>query len=216
MCGIAGVFQFDGRGACPEQLWAMIAQVRHRGPDAAEVLVDDPVGLAHARLSILDPANGRQPMRTSDGAIAITFNGEIFNHVELRETLRACGHRFHTRSDTEVILHAYREYGEKCVDHLNGQWAFAIWDKPRQALFLSRDRLGIHPLFTTECKGKFHFASEVKSLFVVPEVRRELDPRGLSQLFTLWTSLPPTTVFRDIEELPPGHNLLVTRNERRC
>jgi asparagine synthase (glutamine-hydrolysing) len=190
----------------------MIARLGHRGPDAMAVFVDgheggQHVGLAHSRLSIVDLENGRQPM--CYGSLTITFNGEIYNHVELRETLIQKGHTFQTRSDTEVILHAYQEYGEECVEHFNGQWAFAIWDRSRQTLFLSRDRFGIRPLYYTQSSGKLLFASEIKSLFVHPEVCREIDPHGLSQLFTFWTTLTPRTIFREILELPPGHNLLV-------
>ena len=187
----------------------MIAQVRHRGPDATATFVDRQVGLAHARLSIVDLEYGRQPMHY--GPLTITFNGEIYNYIELRERLVRKGHSFRTRSDTEVILHAYQEYGEQCVEHFNGQWALAIWDRHRQTLFLSRDRLGIRPLYYTRVPGRLLFASEIKSLFVDSEVSRELDPRGLGQLFTFWTTLTPRTVFREILELPPGHNLMVDR-----
>ncbi|MEO2046111.1 MAG: hypothetical protein ABGX16_06000 [Pirellulales bacterium] len=118
--------------------------------------------MAHSRLSVVDLENGRQPM--CYGSLTITFNGEIYNYVELRETLIQKGHTFQTRSDTEVILHAYQEYGEECVEHFNGQWAFAIWDQSRQTLFLSRDRFGIRPIYYTQNSGKLLFASEIKSL----------------------------------------------------
>ena len=212
MCGIAGIIRLDRRPVSIGRLEAMIARLGHRGPDAMAIFVDGHeggkhVGLAHSRLSIVDLENGRQPM--SYGSLTITFNGEIYNYVELRETLIQKGHTFQTRSDTEVILHAYQEYGEECVEHFNGQWAFAIWDQSRQTLFLSRDRFGIRPLYYTQNSGKLLFASEIKSLFVHPEVCREIDPHGLSQLFTFWTTLTPRTIFREILELPPGHNLLV-------
>lgn len=187
----------------------MIALVRHRGPDDRGVMVDGQAGLAHARLSIIDLDGGRQPMPNEDHSIWVTFNGEIFNYVELRETLRRKGHRFATRSDTEVIVHMYEEFGDGCVEHFNGQWALAIWDRPRRRMFLSRDRLGIRPLFHTSVGSRFLFASEVKSLFVDPDVPRRIDPQGLNQLFTFWSPLPPTTVFKGISELPPGHNLIV-------
>ena len=209
MCGIVGMLRWNQRQACAEQLKAMIAMVRHRGPDAAEVYTDGHVGLAHARLSIIDLENGRQPMQTADGKLVVTFNGEIYNYLELREALMARGHHFRTHSDTEVILHAYAEYGERCVEHFNGQWAFAIWDRAAQRLFLSRDRLGIRPLFYTQAARTFLFASEIKSLFAHPNVTRALDPSGLNQLLTFWAPLAPTTMFRDILELPPGHNLIV-------
>ena len=187
----------------------MIAPLRHRGPDANGVFVDGPAGLAHARLSIIDLDGGRQPMPNEDHSIWVTFNGEIFNYLELRETLQQKGHRFATRSDTEVIVHAYEEFGDRCVEHFNGQWSLAIWDRPRRRMFLSRDRLGIRPLYYTFAGGRFLFASEVKSLFVDPDVPRSIDPRGLNQLFTFWSPLPPTTVFEGISELPPAHNLIV-------
>ena len=209
MCGIAGILRLDDQEVSPQRLEAMIAQVHHRGPDAAEWFVNRNVGLAHSRLSIIDLGNGRQPMQTSDGRLTVTFNGEIFNYVELRRTLIEQGHQFRTQSDTEVILHAYEEYGEHCVEHFNGQWAFAIWDKQRNSLFLSRDRMGIRPLFYTQTGRQFLFASEIKSLFTHPEINRALNPQGVSQLFTFWTPLAPTTVFQDIQELPPGHHLLV-------
>ncbi len=201
--------------ACAERLSAMIALIRHRGPDAAEVYLDQRLGLAHARLSIIDLANGRQPMQTSDGRLVVTFNGEIFNYLELRDSLMARGHKFRTRSDTEVILHAYAEYGQRCVEHFNGQWAFAIWDRVRHRLFLSRDRLGIRPLFYTLADNTLLFASEVKSLFAHPAVRRELDPHGLDQLLTCWAPIAPRTLFRDVWELPPGHNLEVDGDQLR-
>lgn len=201
--------ELDGRETSPQRLEAMIDRVRHRGPDAVGTFVDGAAGLAHARLSIIDLIGGRQPMQTSDGQLTVTFNGEIYNYLELRESLASRGCRFRTQSDTEVILHAYAEYGDRCVEHFNGQWAFAIWDKRRRKLFLSRDRLGIRPVFYTQVGNTFLFASEIKSLFVHPEIRREIDPDGMRQLFTFWTTLAPTTVFQDVYELPPGHNLVV-------
>jgi len=187
----------------------MVEQVHHRGPDCLNVLVDGPVGFGHARLSIIDLAHGHQPMSNRDGTLTVTFNGEIFNYIELRRELTDRGHRFATQSDTEVILHAYEEYGQRCVEHFNGQWAFAIWDKKRRELFLSRDRLGIRPLFYTTAAGAFLFASEVKALLAHGDVPRSIDLRGLNQLFTFWAPLAPRTVFEGIKELPPGHNLVI-------
>ncbi len=209
MCGIAGILHNDKQSVSATLLASMIGRVRHRGPDAAAVLVDGPVGLAHARLSLIDLDNGQQPMQTDDGKLVITFNGEVFNYIELRRTLMQRGHRFRTRSDTEVILHAYAEYGTRCVEHFNGQWAFAIWDRRRRRLFLSRDRMGIRPLFHTRVGDRFLFASEIKSLLACPEVPRRLDPFGMNQLFTFWTTQAPATVFQHISQLPPGHNLVV-------
>src|SRR5581483_11170870 len=175
MCGIAGILNVDESLVDQTALRAMIAALRHRGPDALGVYTDKHLGLAHARLSIIDLSTGQQPMHNEDKSIWITFNGEIFNYNELREELVGKGHRFATRSDTEVLIHLYEEKGEDCVDDLNGQWAFAIWDARRRKLFLSRDRLGVIPLFYTHAKQSFLFASEIKALLTHASVRRELD-----------------------------------------
>jgi asparagine synthase (glutamine-hydrolysing) len=215
VCGIAGVLHFDGSKPELRTLRRMLWPIRHRGPDASGVYVDGPVGLGHVRLSIIDLAGGRQPMANEDRSLWVTFNGEIFNYVELREPLLRRGHRFATQSDTEVILHLYEEFGEDCVGHFNGQWALAVWDKRRRRLFLSRDRLGIRPLFYTIARGKLLFASEIKALLTHPDVGAEIDPRGLNQVFTFWSTLPPRTVLKGISELPPGHNLIVEQGQAR-
>lgn len=207
MCGISGLLNLNGAPADPNRLGRMISTLLHRGPDANAVHVAGAVGLAHARLSIIDLQAGGQPMSTSDGRIWITFNGEIFNYIELRQELLAKGHRFATRSDTEVILNAYREFGEECVHHFNGQWAFAIWDSRDRKLFLSRDRFGVRPLFYTQTADTFCFASEMKALLTCPEVRAEIDLQGMDQIFTFWVTLPPRTVFKNIFQLPPGCSL---------
>jgi asparagine synthase (glutamine-hydrolysing) len=212
MCGISGMLKLDGSQADPNQLSRMIARLHHRGPDARGSYVSGSTGLAHARLSIIDLQSGAQPMSTADGGLWITFNGEIFNYIELREQLLGKGHSFATRSDTEVILNAYREFGEDCVNYFNGQWAFAIWDTKEHTLFLSRDRLGVRPLFYTQTTDSFLFASEIKALLAYPEVSREVDPKGMDQIFTFWVTLPPRTVFKNIFELPPGHSLTVKNN----
>jgi asparagine synthase (glutamine-hydrolysing) len=209
MCGIAGMLKLAGGEVDAGLLQQMIGTIRHRGPDAQNVYANAGVGLANARLSIVDIAGGGQPMSNADGSLWITFNGEIFNHVELREELLEKGDRFATRSDTEVILHLYRDLGEDCVHRLNGQWAFAIWDARRRKLFLSRDRVGIQPLFYTTADQNFIFGSEVKAIFAIPAVSRELDLHALDQFFTFWVSLPPRTIFRNISQLPPGHSLTV-------
>src|SRR5580658_2192526 len=209
MCGIAGLLNADGNAAEPDVLLRMISMLRHRGPDAAGVHVDRNVGLAHARLSIIDLAGGAQPMHNEDQSLWITFNGEIFNYLELRADLQKNGHTFTTRSDTEVILHLYEEKGRDCVHYMNGQWAFAIWDCKRQTLFLSRDRLGVRPLFYTLANGAFVFGSEIKAIFACPGVARELDLTGLDEVFTYWCTVPPRTAFKGISELPPGHSMVV-------
>jgi asparagine synthase (glutamine-hydrolysing) len=209
MCGIAGIFNFDGMAVTPESLLGMIRMLAHRGPDDTGFHAEDGVGLSHARLSIIDLAGGKQPMCNEDSSLWITFNGEIFNYLELREELVRKGHRFATRSDTEVILHLYEEKGENCVQYLNGQWAFAIWDNQRRRLFLSRDRLGVRPLFYTHTNKSFIFASEIKAIFAHPGITREIDVNGLDEVFTYWCTIPPTTIFRSIHELPPGHSMTV-------
>jgi asparagine synthase (glutamine-hydrolysing) len=185
----------------------MINAIRHRGPDGSGIHLDGGTGLAHARLSIIDHTDGGQPMSNGDGSLWITFNGEIFNYLELREDLIRKGHRFATASDTEVILRSYEEKGEDCVQDFNGQWAFAIWDARRRHLFISRDRMGILPLYYTTSDRAFLFASEIKSLFACPGVTREIDSAALHQTFTFWCTLPPRTIFKGVHELPAGHSL---------
>ena len=215
MCGIAGIIKTDGSAPHRERLGMMIAAIAHRGPDAQGIHCSGPAGLAHARLSIIDIEGGSQPMSISDGRLSITFNGEIFNYIELRDELIEKGHKFATRSDTEVILHLYQEEGEGCVQRLNGQWAFAIWDAAQQQLFMSRDRLGVRPLFYTQTTDTFTFASEIKAIFANPEIPRHLDLQALDQVFTFWVILPPRTAFKNICQLPPGHSLVLRNGKLR-
>ena len=181
MCGIAGIFA-NGSSAPPraDELSAMIRAIRYRGPDGDGFLREDRIGLAHARLSIIDLASGQQPIHNEDESVGVVFNGEIFNYVELRAQLEQAGHRFYTQSDTEVIVHLYEQHGEDFVAHLNGQFAIALWDRRRHQLVLARDRTGIRPLFYTTVKGRLAFASEVKALFALPEVPRRIAPRALA------------------------------------
>jgi len=208
MCGIAGMVTSDAEPVDAERVMAMAAMLNHRGPNDCGIHVEPRAALGHTRLSIVDLAGGRQPMSNNDGSLWITFNGEIFNHVEIREELVSKGHRFRTESDTEVILHLFEEHGTAAVEKLNGQWAFGIWNSRSQTLFLSRDRIGVRPLFYTVAGGRLLFASEIKALFVDPTISREIDPRGLDNIFTFWTTLPPRTPFKSIHALPPGHSLL--------
>jgi len=205
MCGIVGFVAETGNDA-ETVLRKMIRILRHRGPDEVGVHLDDAAALGHARLSIIDLAGGSQPMQNEDGSLWIVFNGEIFNYLELRGELASKGHHFATRSDTEVILHLFEDFGEECVSRLNGQWAFAIWDARKRKLFLSRDRLGVRPLFFTFAPGAFVFGSEIKGLLAYPGVRRELDLQALNEVFTFWHTIPPRTAFRGIHEVPPGHS----------
>lgn len=208
MCGICGSLSLGGAAVDRALIEKMMDRIRHRGPDGSGVHCEPGAGLGHVRLSIIDIAGGAQPMSAADGSIWITFNGEIFNYIELREELLAQGCRFATASDTEVILHLYRRDGERCVERLNGQWAFAIWDRPQKKLFLSRDRIGVRPLYYTQTPDRLFFASEIKALFACPGVDAALDLEALDQFFTFWTSVPPRTAFRQVLELPPGHSLV--------
>lgn len=213
MCGIAGIVKCPNAAVEKPLLQRMIGMVNHRGPDAVGFHLSGSVGLAHARLSIIDVGGGHQPMHNEDKTVWITFNGEIFNYVELREDLIKKGHRFQTQSDTEVIVHLYEEKGEECVHDLNGQWAFAIWDSRRERLFLSRDRLGVRPLFYAQTPEGFVFGSEIKSLLVVPSVPRAIDRQALDELFTFWVTLPPRTIFEGVSELPPGHSIILEHGD---
>ena len=210
MCGVAGIFSAPG-AAPPHRgdIEAMVRALHHRGPDGQGVLIDGPVGLGHARLSIIDLDGGAQPIANEDGRVQVVFNGEIFNYLELRADLIARGHRFRTASDTEVLVHLYEEHGDDFVVHLNGQFAIALWDARRQRLVLARDRVGIRPLYYTRLGGRLVFASEVKALFALREVPRRLDAAGLASVFSLWSVLPPRTVFEGIETLPPAHVMTV-------
>ena len=213
MCGIAGACDATGVRIDAATMAAMIAMVRHRGPDDCGIYVGQGVGLANARLSIIDIAGGHQPLCNEDKSLWITFNGEIFNYVELRNELLARGHRFATHSDTEVVIHLYEEYGENCVSRLNGQWGFAIWDVKQHKLFLSRDRLGVRPLFYTLAGSTLLFGSEIKSIFAHPAAARDLDIAALGQIFTFWCTIAPRTIFKHVRELPPGHSLTFSDGE---
>ncbi|MBI4847307.1 MAG: asparagine synthase (glutamine-hydrolyzing) [Nitrospirae bacterium] len=214
MCGITGIFNiYEDRKIPLDTLRGMAAVIRHRGPDGFGFYADKRAGLAHARLSIIDLSGGWQPIHNEDKKVWIIFNGEIFNYIELTEDLIKKGHRFYTKSDTETIVHLYEEYGIDCLKHLNGQFAFAIWDKNKDTFFIARDRAGIRPLFYTLTDGALIFASEIKSLFLDSRVRRELDPHALDQIFTFWMPLPPRTVFKNIHELPAGHFMTVAKGQ---
>ena len=213
MCGIAGILNVT-RTEPPslDTLGAMIGAIRHRGPDAFGVFRDASVGLAHARLSIIDLATGDQPMTNEDGTLWLVFNGEIFNYVELRSELETLGHRFRTKSDTEVILHAFEAWGNNCWERFNGQWAVALWNTMTHSLTLCRDRVGVRPIYCHAGGGRLRFASEIKSLFADPGVPRGLDRRGIAQVFTYWASIAPQSVFSGIEEMPPATVRVYDRN----
>lgn len=204
MCGIAG---FIDRRQVPDPalLRRMTATLRHRGPDGFGVRVEGAAALGHSRLAIIDLASGDQPMADPSGRWWLSFNGEIFNYLELRAELEAAGHRFLTTSDTEVLLRMLMLHGPDALPRLNGQFALALWDRDAESLLLARDRFGIRPLHFWRGDGCFVFASEVKALFAHPAVPRELDRDSLLQLFRYWTPLPGRTAFTGIEELEPGH-----------
>ncbi|HMN85254.1 MAG TPA: asparagine synthase (glutamine-hydrolyzing) [Bauldia sp.] len=209
MCGIAGYYGSpEGRLPPRHLVGRMVDAIAHRGPDESGVHVEPGVGLGHARLSIVDLASGQQPMANAAGDLVVSFNGEIFNHVEIRAELAARGHVFRTGSDTEVILEAYAAMGPACVDLFNGDFAFALFDRRLNRLMLARDRMGVRPLFYTWRNGCLYFASEAKALFVVPGIDAEVDPIALDQVFTFWFPLAPRTPFKDVLELPPGHLML--------
>ena len=208
MCGVAGIVALQPNAAPPEReaLLRMAGALSHRGPDEVGIHRDAVAGLAHARLSIIDLATGQQPMADALGTTWLVFNGEIFNYVELRNELAALGHRFRTKSDTEVILHAWHAWGERAFERFNGQWAVALWDAVARRLVVARDPTGICPLYLCEHAGHLYFASEVKAIFAAhAAIPRAFDPAGLEQTFTFWSVVPPQSVFKGIEELRPGY-----------
>lgn len=207
MCGIAGIVELGAGRPDRAALASMVDVLKHRGPDERGTHAAGRCALGHVRLSIVDLATGQQPMCNEDRTLWIVFNGEIYNHVELRQELEAKGHRFRTRSDTEVIIHLYEEEGPACVRRMNGQWAFGLWDERRERLFLARDQAGITPLFYAPFESRLLFGSEAKSLLAYPGFPRRFDPRALDDVMTTWSTLPPRTAFEGIFELPPAHTL---------
>jgi asparagine synthase (glutamine-hydrolysing) len=207
MCGICGVYQANGEPLAERQLREMLTPLVHRGPDDEGVYLDEHVALGMRRLSIIDLAGGKQPMTNEDGAVIVVCNGEIYNYRELTAWLRQRGHTFATESDTEVIVHLYEDFGEECVQHLRGMFAFAVWDARRQRLFLARDRLGIKPLYYTSANGRLIFGSEIKALLRHPHVQARLNVEGLGHFLSLKYVPAPLTMFADILALPPGHTL---------
>jgi asparagine synthase (glutamine-hydrolysing) len=203
VCGIAGIADRDGPDRAA--LEAMSAALVHRGPDAAGTAFDGPVGLAARRLAIIDLAHGDQPIATEDGRVTVVQNGEIYNHAELRAGLERRGHRFRTRSDTEVIGHLYEEHGIRFLDRLRGMFAIALWDRRERTLVLARDAYGIKPLLWSARGGALAFASELTALALWPGFSRELDPDAL-EAYLAFNSIPaPLTAFRAARKLPPGH-----------
>lgn len=186
----------------------MCSTIVHRGPDDDGFYCDGDVGLGMRRLSIIDLHSGRQPVRNEDGTVRVVFNGEIYNFQELRQRLESRGHVFATWTDTEVIVHLYEEYGRRCVDHLRGMFAFALWDSRQKQLLLARDRIGIKPLYFAEAGGRILFASELKAILELPDVARELNWSAVAHLFTFLTTPPTESIIDGVHKLEPGHILI--------
>ncbi len=211
MCGVAGIIDFRGKSDSIPAVKEMLRSFSYRGPDESGIYHSPIATIGNVRLSIIDLATGQQPLSDTSGRYWIVFNGEIFNYIELREDLDKKGVKLKTHSDTEVLVNLFALYGEKCLNLLNGQFAVVIWDIKEKKLFIARDRVGIRPLFYTVANGVLYFASEIKALLGNKDVRRELNPENLAQIYTFWTSITPYTPFRDISELSPGHYMVYSR-----
>jgi asparagine synthase (glutamine-hydrolysing) len=213
MCGIAGIFDSRGRREIDRSLIErMNSSLTHRGPDAEGLHLEPGLALAHRRLSIIDLSTGQQPLYNEDGSVAVVFNGEIYNFQELAKELAACGHSFRTRSDTEVIVHGWEEWGASCVTRFRGMFAFALWDRNRETLFLARDRLGVKPLYYAQLPdGPWIFGSELKALLVHPGLSRTIDPLAVEDYFAYGYVPEPRTIFKGVFKLSPGHTLSLKR-----
>ncbi len=213
MCGITGIFDTrHTRAIDAGVLRRMNDSQHHRGPDEGDLYLEPGLGFGHRRLSIIDIATGQQPLFNEDRSVAIVFNGEIYNYQALIPELQALGHRFHTRSDTEVIVHAWESWGERCVERLRGMFAFVIWDRKQQCLFMARDRLGVKPLYWTVLDdGLLLFGSELKSLLAHPQLRREIEPQAVEEYFAFGYVPEPRTIFKGIHKLEMAHTLRIQR-----
>src|SRR5436190_1294838 len=214
MCGIAGKFNFDADRAIDRgTLTAMTTVIAHRGPDSDGFYTGPGIGLGFRRLSIIDLSTGDQPIANEDGTVWVIFNGEIYNFADVRSELETHGHRFRTHTDTEVIVHAYEQWGDECVQRFRGMFAFALWDEPRRRLLLVRDRLGVKPLYYCATAHGVTFGSEIKSLLEDADVPREWSAESVDAYLALQYVPCPRTIFTSIWKLPPGH-LLVAENGR--
>jgi len=211
MCAIAGLFDLYHPSEIDAALLQRMTELQaHRGPDGAGTHREPGVGLGHRRLSIIDIGGGRQPLFNEDHSVAVVYNGEIYNFPALMRELQQFGHSFRTHCDTEVIVHAWEQWGERCVEHFRGMYAFALWDRKQRSLFLARDRLGVKPLhYAVLDNGQLIFASEMKALLAHHALRRELDPLAVEEYFAYGYIAEPRTVFRQIRKLEPGHTLLL-------
>ena len=215
MCGIAGFLVPPGERADRAIVERMIGSLRHRGPDAVGYHVEGRIALGIARLRVIDLSTGDQPIANEDGSAHVVLNGEIYNYQRLREELGALGHRFTTRSDTEVIVHGWEEFGEACPEALNGMFAFALWDRRREQLFLARDRMGEKPLYYTFADGVLVFASELRALLAFPAVRRRLDLLGVARYLAFDFVPDPHSILEDVHKLLPGHSLVANGGKAR-
>ena len=211
MCGVAGIIDYKSRSNSVIALTSMLCSISYRGPDESGIYNSPCATLGNVRLSIVDLTTGRQPLQDQTGRYWIVYNGEIFNYRELRAELEKKDYHFSTQSDTEVLVQLYAHEGRECLNKLNGQFAFAIWDKQKEELFLARDRVGIRPLYYNLNNGVFTFASEIKALFESDHIPRELSPESLTQVYTFWSTISPYTPFKNIYELSPGHYMVFNR-----
>ncbi len=211
MCGIVGIFDSNGRRDVSRDLLSRMNEAQHhRGPDEGGLHVEPGVGLGHRRLSIIDLSTGQQPLYNEDGSVVIVYNGEIYNYQSLIPELDRARPRFRTKSDTEVIVHAWEAWGEACVERFRGMFAFALWDRNRKTLFLARDRLGVKPLhYALLADGTFLFGSELKALLAHPAFARDIDPCAVEEYFALGYVAEPRTIFKAARKLPPAHTLTV-------
>lgn len=216
MCGITGIFDTLGTSAIDRAtLQRMNDSQLHRGPDEGSMHIEPGVGLGHRRLSIIDIATGQQPLFNEDGSVVIVFNGEIYNYQQLIPELQALGHVFHTKSDTEVIVHAWESWGADCVKRFRGMFAFALWDRNQQTFFLARDRLGVKPMYYALLDdGTLLFGSELKSILAHGGLRRDIDPLAVEEYFALGYVAEPRTIFKQAQKLPPAHTLTIRRGQR--
>lgn len=214
MCGITGIYDLNGLSVDKKQIEQMNETIAHRGPDGEGSFISGPVGLGHRRLSIIDLAGGTQPLGNEDGRVQVVFNGEIYNYIELTHELAAKGHRFSTKSDTEVIVHAYEEWGDRCVERFNGIFAFALWDGRNRRLLCARDHLGVKPFYYAKSGDRLIFASEIKPLLAINPALRSVDHMALAGLFTYGFFVPaPLTMFSGVKKLPAGHILTASGSE---
>ncbi len=214
MCGIAGIVNLEGGPVVPGDVRRMCDVMRHRGPDDEGLYLGACAGLGMRRLSIIDLETGRQPIHNEDRTVWVVLNGEIYNFRELRQDLKSRGHAFYTLTDTETIVHLYEEYGDRCVDHLRGMFAFALWDEKQRRLLLARDRLGVKPLYYAEIAGRLVFASELKALLELSYVEPEINWRAASHLFTFLTTPASDSIVQGVHKLPAAHLLVATPGRR--